>query len=251
MRRSDRERQRAGDVEHAEVLGGAVLVRQHVGGEREVDGHVDAEAEPADGHADQEAVEAAGEGDDEHRQAVHGRRGEDEDLPAAGPVGQPAPEQGGRDDDGGLDEGAEEHLLRHVVLGGADLVQQVVRLVGRQERVGQHEQEAAGERPGEVRGLARVDVEGAGELAQRPRRLVGRGQPAVVQGGGEEQDEEPADRARDQEHGELVAGEQLDQEGAGHRRDRHADAEDAGDRARVEPAGPGRAGPRPGRRAAR
>nr|WP_246080215.1 hypothetical protein [Modestobacter altitudinis] len=47
----------------------------------------------------------------------------------------------------------------------------------------------------------------------------------------EQQDEEPADRARGQEHGQGVAGEQLDQKGAGHRRDGQADAQDAGDKA--------------------
>ena len=60
----------AGDVEDAEILGGVVLVRQHVDDEREVDGHVDAEAEPADGHADEEPVEVAGDGEREHRQRV-------------------------------------------------------------------------------------------------------------------------------------------------------------------------------------
>ena len=96
----------------------------------------------------------------------------DEDLPSAGPVGEPATDEGGGDDDDGLGEGAEEDLVRHVGLGAADLVQQVVGLVGGQERVGQDEHEAAGEGPGEVRALARVDVERAGELPQRPGRPV-------------------------------------------------------------------------------
>ena len=73
---------------------------------------------------------------------------------------------GRRDDDDGLGECAEEDLVRHVGLGAADLVQQVVRLVGHQECVGQDEHEAADERPGEVRVGSRVDVERAGELAQ-------------------------------------------------------------------------------------
>ena len=47
-----------------------VLIREHVGNEREVDGHVHAEAEAADRHADEETVEVAGDGDGEHRQAV-------------------------------------------------------------------------------------------------------------------------------------------------------------------------------------
>ena len=41
-------------------------------------------------------------------------------------------EKGSGDDDGGLDQRAQEYLLRHLGLGGADLVQQVVGLVGRQ-----------------------------------------------------------------------------------------------------------------------
>ena len=50
----------------------------------------------------------------------------------------------------GLDERAEEDLLRHIRLGAADLLQQVVGLEGGQEGVGQDQQEAAGEGPGEV-----------------------------------------------------------------------------------------------------
>jgi hypothetical protein len=91
---------------------------------------------------------------------------------------------------------AEEHLPRYVVLGAADLIQQVVRLVGRLECVRHDEQEAAGERPSEVRAPTWVDVEAAGELPQRPGRLVRSIQPAVVQAGGEQQDEEPAYDAR-------------------------------------------------------
>ena len=79
--------------------------------------------------------------------------------------------------------------------------------------------------------LPRIDVERAGEFPQRPGRLVRLGEPPVVQRDREEQDEEPADRARDQEHGELVAGEQLDQERAAHRRDGQTDAQDARDQA--------------------
>src|SRR5664279_3811489 len=42
---------------------------------------------PPNGHADEVAVEVAGDGDGdgEHRQAVHGRGGQDEDLPSACP----------------------------------------------------------------------------------------------------------------------------------------------------------------------
>lgn len=61
---------------------------------------------------------------------------------------------------------AEEDLSRYVVFGGAELVEQVIRLVRDQECVCQHEHEAAGERPREVGVVPRVDVERAGELAQ-------------------------------------------------------------------------------------
>jgi hypothetical protein len=44
-------------------------------------------------------------------------------------------------------------------------------------------------------------------------------------------DEKPADRARGDEHGELIAGEQLDQEGAAHRRDRRTGTQDTGHQA--------------------
>ena len=78
-------REEHGDVEHTEILGGAVPVGQHVHHERQVDGHVHTEAEPADGHADQETAEVAGDGDHEQRQAVYDRRGQDEDFPSARP----------------------------------------------------------------------------------------------------------------------------------------------------------------------
>jgi hypothetical protein len=102
----DGKRKSAGHVEHAEILGGAVLVRQHVDNEGEVDGHVYAEAESADGHADEKTVEVAGDGDHEQRHAVHDRRGEHEDFPPARPVGKCAADEGRGDDDDGLHEGA-------------------------------------------------------------------------------------------------------------------------------------------------
>ena len=149
-------------------------------------------------------------------------------LPSARPVRQPAAGEGGDDHEGGLHERAEEDLARHVVLGAADLVQEVEGRVRDEERVGSHEQESAGEDPGEVRAPPRVDVEGAGDLTQRPGRLVRRRQPPVLQRGDEQQDEERADRAGRHEHRELVTGEELDQVGATHRRNREADPEDTG-----------------------
>jgi hypothetical protein len=187
--------------------------------------------EPADGHADEETVEVAGDGDHEHRHAVHDRRDDHEDLPSARPVRQLATDEGSGDDDNGLGECAKEYLLRYIACGAADLVQQVVGLVGDQEGVGQNEHEAAGESPGEVGALPRIDVERAGKFPQRPGRLVRPGQPAILQRDREKQDEKPADRARDHQHGQLAAGEQLDQEGAAHRRDRDADTQDTGDQA--------------------
>jgi hypothetical protein len=87
------ERQGAGEVEHAEVFGGIVLVRKHVGDEREVDGHVHAEAEAGQGHAEEIAVEGARQGNDDQRHAVNDGRGEDEDLPPADAVRQLAADQ--------------------------------------------------------------------------------------------------------------------------------------------------------------
>ena len=102
----------AGDVEHTQILGGATHARQHVHHQREVDRQVHAEAEPADGHADEEAVEVAGDGDHEQRQAIHDRRGEDEDLPPACPVRDLPADEGSGDDDGGLGKRAQKYLLR-------------------------------------------------------------------------------------------------------------------------------------------
>ena len=56
--------------------------------------------------------------------------------------------------------------MRHLVLGAADLVQQVVGLVCGEEGVGQHEEKAAHESPGEVWTLPGVDIERAGEFSQ-------------------------------------------------------------------------------------
>src|SRR5437764_1242835 len=79
---------------------------------------------------------------------------------------------------------------------------------------------ATSEGPGEVWACPRFDVEGAGEFPQRPGRSGRPGQPAVLQRDHEEQDEEPASRARDQERRDLVAGEEFDEKGATNRRDR-------------------------------
>jgi hypothetical protein len=70
------------------------------------------------------------------------------------------------DHDGGLGEGAQEYLLRYLGLGAADLFQQIVGLVGSQKGVGQNEHEAAGEGPGEVRVLPRIDIKCPGEFPQ-------------------------------------------------------------------------------------
>ena len=107
------------------MLGRAALAGQYVHHERKVDGHIHAEAEAADGHADEETAEIAGDGDHEQRQAVHDQRGQHENLPPPRPVREPPAGQRSRDEDGGLDECAEEYLLRHIGLGGAELVQQV------------------------------------------------------------------------------------------------------------------------------
>src|SRR5712691_5358933 len=112
-----------------------------------------------------------------------------------------AMEKGSGDDDGRLGKRAQGYLLRHVGLGGADLVQQVVGLVGNKERISQNEHEAAGESPGEVWALPRVDVKRAGEFPQRPGRLLRTGKSAILQPDREKEDEKSADRARGQEHG--------------------------------------------------
>ena len=106
--------------------------------------------------------------------------------------------------------------MRYVGLRAADLVQEVVGLVSGEEGVGQHQQEPVGERPGEVGARAWVEVEGTEQFPDRPGRLVRRVEPAIRQSDREEQDEEPTDRARSQEHQEPVPGEQLDQIGRGH-----------------------------------
>src|SRR4030088_2416327 len=91
------------DIEHAEILGGGVRVRQHIDNKRKVDGQVDPETEPADRHANEETVEVAGDGDHEQGKAIHDRRGKNEDLPSACPVREPATGEGRGDEDGGLD----------------------------------------------------------------------------------------------------------------------------------------------------
>src|SRR5437868_10540784 len=157
----DRKRESARDVEHAEILGGGAPVRQNIDDKRKVDGQVDPETEPADRHANQETVEVAGDGDHEQRQAIHDRSGKNEDLPSAYSVREPATGERRGDEDGGLEERAEAYLLRDLGLSAADLLQQVIRLVGDQEGIGQDEHQPARERPREVGALSRIDIEGA------------------------------------------------------------------------------------------
>jgi hypothetical protein len=117
--RGEGEREGAGDVEHAEVLGGLTGVRQHVDDEGEVDGHVHAEPQPAQGHAGEVPVDVAGAGDHEECEPVHDGGDQDEDLPAAGAVRESPGNQGCGDEGRGLDQGAQEDLVRHVTLATA------------------------------------------------------------------------------------------------------------------------------------
>src|SRR6185437_10397450 len=80
-------------------------------------------------------------------------------------VGKFAADEGSGDNDGGLDEGAKEYLLRYLGFAAADLFQQVVGLIGSQEGVGQNEREAADKCPGEVGILSRIDIKCAGEFS--------------------------------------------------------------------------------------
>src|SRR5438132_4122039 len=146
----DRKWKSACDVEHTEILRGGAPVRQNIDNKRKVDGQVDPETKPADRHANEETVEAAGDGDHEQGQAIHNRRGKNEDLPSACPVREPATGEGRGDEDGGLGECAEEYLLRDLGHSAADLLQQVVGLVGDQEGIGQDEHQTARESPREV-----------------------------------------------------------------------------------------------------
>jgi hypothetical protein len=97
--------------------------------------------------------------------APYDRRGEHEDFPPARSVRKFAADEGSGDDDDGLNECAQEYLLRYLGLGAADLFQQVVGLVGSQEGVGQNEHEAADESPGEVWVPSRIDIECVSELS--------------------------------------------------------------------------------------
>src|SRR5207237_6350901 len=97
--------------------------------------------------------------------------GDDEDVPAASPIRELAADQRRGDEDAGLGQCAEKYLLRYLGLSAADLLEQVVGLVGDQEGIGQDEHQAAGESPGEVWALPRIDVESAGELPQRQAGL--------------------------------------------------------------------------------
>ena len=150
----------------------------------------------------------------------------------------------------GLGECAEEYLLRHVGHSGADFGQQEVGLVGGQEGVRQNEHEATGEGPSEVGACPRFDVEGAGEFPQRTGRPARLGKPTALQRDGEEQDEEPASRARDQERSDRVAGESLTRkvpvtDAIGRQTPRTPETRPRCAR------GPGLAAPPPGRRAVR
>jgi len=75
---------------------------------------------------------------------------------------------------------AEEDPVRHLRLGAADLLQQVVGLVDGEEGVRQDEQDAACEGPGKVGARTRIQIE-VGELPNRPGRPV-RGVQAPIGG---------------------------------------------------------------------
>src|SRR5437879_3525543 len=92
--------------------------------------------------------------------------GKNEDLPSACPVREPATGEGRGDEDGGLGECVEEYLLRDLGHTAADLLQQVVGLVGDQEGIGQDEHQTARESPREVRALSRIDIERARNFPQ-------------------------------------------------------------------------------------
>ena len=101
----------------------------------------------------------------------------------------------------------------------SELLQQVVGLVGHQERVGGDEQEAADERPGEVGVPARVDV----ERLRRARRSDQGGRSAGSRRrsrrrAANSSDAQAADRARGQEHAELASSNSLDEIGRRPRR---------------------------------
>src|SRR5438105_75154 len=162
----DRKWKSACDVEHAEILRRGARVRQNIDNKRKVDCQVDPETEPADRHANQETVEVAGDGDHEQRQAIHDRSGNNEDLPSACSVREPATGERRGDEDGGLQERAEEYLLRDLGHSAADLLQQVVGLVGDQEGIGQDEHQTARESPREVGALSRIDIERARNFPQ-------------------------------------------------------------------------------------
>jgi hypothetical protein len=85
----------------------------------------------------------------------------DEDLPSARPIRKPPTNEGGGDEDGGLGECAEEYLLRDLSHGAADLLEQVVSLVGNEECICEDEHEAARESPREVGAFSRIDIERA------------------------------------------------------------------------------------------
>ena len=191
----------------------------------------DAEAHPADGHAHQVAADVVGHGDHHQRHGV-GDCGEgDEDLASTEPVREPAGQRR-RDDEGdGLHQGAEVDLVCDLALTDADPVDEVVRLVRDEEGVGHDQHEPAGEGPGEVGVGPWADVEGPGELPQRPGRPACRVEPPVVQVGGERADQDAADEERGEEHRQPGAVEGLDQVGGGHGRRGEADPEDPRDEA--------------------
>ena len=82
------------------------------------------------------------------------------------PVRQSATDERRGNEHGGLNECAEEDLLRYFVRGTADLLDQIVRLVHDQEGIGQDEHQTAGESPREIGALSRIDIERARNFPQ-------------------------------------------------------------------------------------
>jgi len=102
---------------------------------------------------------------------VDDRGSEDEDLPSAGPLESlPPTREAIRTTDCTT-------VPRNICCGASASALPILFnrkyawKVG-QEGIGQYEHEAAGESPAEIGALPRVEIEGAGELPQRPGRLA-------------------------------------------------------------------------------
>src|SRR5947209_8604189 len=193
-RRSQRLRERVGDVEDAQVLGRFLAaLGQYSGGQCQINRQVDTLPDSGDGNGNQEQRERACESDEGKSCRVDDRRNDHEDLAPVRFVGEPAAHVAADHDEDGLHQGRVEDQRAYPGWVLMQMVEQVEDLVAEQGRQAHEDEEATRPVPSKVRIAKRVHPEAAQELADAVgRKLLVAGEPTITQYEDEEQDEDEA-----------------------------------------------------------